>query len=91
MNATVDRDQSCLLAKHDYLRDKRLLSIASEHGPCEPAILPRIPDVEKRGISKCFLLAEFADGPRVLAVEYARKGQDLLLALLLLTKFSGLR
>jgi hypothetical protein len=81
----------CLLAKRDFLAGKRILPItrrtlAGAKRPCDPSLRDRIPSLEQRSLAECTLVASIGTDAQLVAAVYAPRGDNLLAALVVLTK-----
>jgi hypothetical protein len=81
----------CLLAKRDFLAGKRILPIARHtlagvKRPCDPSLRDRIPSIEQRPLTECTSVASIGMDAQLVAAVYQPHGDNLLAALVVLTK-----
>jgi hypothetical protein len=81
----------CLLAKRDFLEGKRIVPIrrytlTGAKRPCDSSIRDRIPALEQRPLAECTLVAAIGTDTQLVAALYAPRGDNLLAALVVLTR-----
>ena len=81
----------CLLVRRDFLADKRILPItrhtlAGAKRPCDPSLRDRIPSLEQRPLAECTSVASIGTDAQLVAAVYEPHGDNLLAALVVLTR-----
>jgi len=78
-------DASCLLTTEDFLAGKRIAPVKEDtHGvPCNPEIVSRLAGVEGRAVHFCRRFATVGADGELFAVEFERRGDDLLAGIVL--------
>jgi len=78
-------DASCLLTTKTFLSGRRFLPLRKDAKgiPCEPQAVSRLAAVEKRGVYFCRRFATVGADGELLAVEFERRGNDLLAGIVL--------
>jgi hypothetical protein len=89
--AGVKGSPVCLIAKREFLAGKRILPITRQtptdaKHPCDPGLRDRIPLLENRPLTECTSVASIGTDAELVAALYAPQGDNLLAALVVLTK-----
>ena len=78
LGANVAEDEVCLIVDAGFLATRTILALRRDESPCDTATRERLAFARGREVSACWLRAADRDGRRLVLVEFARQGAQLL-------------
>jgi len=84
LGGKVAEDEVCLIVDAGFLATRNLLALRRDESPCDTATRERLASARGREVSACWLKAVDRGDGRLVLVEFARQGADLLASLGLL-------
>lgn len=84
LDGRVAEDEVCLIVDAGFLTTRTILALRRDESPCDTATRERLTSARGREVSACWLKAVEGGDRRLVLVEFARQGADLLVSLGLL-------